>query len=732
MPAATPFPPSHSPPVPALYLYPLNDTFVPKHIILPHGQHVKVGRQTNNKTVPGERNGYFDSKVLSRQHAEVWEESGKIYIKDVKSSNGTFINGERLSQEGMESEPFELKSDDVVEFGIDIVGEDNKTIIHHKVAARVTCILTAEDAVAASRDSYQFQPQSQQPGSSAGVASTLNGSGQRRPNLQPQANGLGGMGGGLRQPGKSGLTFDHILSRLQGELTKSRETGAELGIVAGSMGEIGDVMSGGQPSNLPPYPHALPPVRAPQQHPPHSEADSSSSALQTLQTQLAETQASLSNHVEKIRALENLLSEHEGMKREVSALRDLIEERERQRMSMREHDHMVQEDDDDDRRSIHTITPHELESVPEEDESEVESDMEETDEERSARREELGRPRTPEPSSLGMVNGDYEDHESDHDPMHVHKRDSRQQLMVPQPSMVPDEVSRRLSMLADQVESALELSRNLQVQHTVAQQTIEHLEGKVTALEELVRASQVAKEADEAKLVAREEQRERERQTSLTAMMADFKKTIEDRWDSVKEDMDAERQRANKAREEWETRVKSAEDHMSSSISKVELGLASITSHLTGIKANGFVSKSGLVTPPSPRSLSSDSDRPRKKRSPSRRGRTKSRSPASTLVNPESVNGMSSSGASAHSRSSSSSTPPLPTDSESTSPDNGHFPSQFPLTPESSLLHMKAKADPLAPPIMTHQGQAVNNTQVAVGVFVLGVAAAAVLWRVKE
>lgn len=32
----------------------------------------------------------------------------------MKSSNGTFINGERLSAEGVESEPYELKSDDIV------------------------------------------------------------------------------------------------------------------------------------------------------------------------------------------------------------------------------------------------------------------------------------------------------------------------------------------------------------------------------------------------------------------------------------------------------------------------------------------------------------------------------------------------------------------------------------------------------------------------------------------
>lgn len=38
----------------------------------------------------------------------------QIFIRDVKSSNGTFINGERLSVEGVESDQFELKTDDIV------------------------------------------------------------------------------------------------------------------------------------------------------------------------------------------------------------------------------------------------------------------------------------------------------------------------------------------------------------------------------------------------------------------------------------------------------------------------------------------------------------------------------------------------------------------------------------------------------------------------------------------
>ncbi|KAF2839123.1 hypothetical protein M501DRAFT_933617 [Patellaria atrata CBS 101060] len=122
-----------------LYLLPMNGTFDRKTITVPFFPDViRIGRQTNVKTVPTPTNGYFDSKVLSRQHAEVWaDKSGKIFIRDVKSSNGTFVNGQRLSQENRDSEPHELREQDVLELGIDIVSEDQKTVVHHKVAARV-------------------------------------------------------------------------------------------------------------------------------------------------------------------------------------------------------------------------------------------------------------------------------------------------------------------------------------------------------------------------------------------------------------------------------------------------------------------------------------------------------------------------------------------------------------------------------------------------------------------
>lgn len=130
--------PSGDPPI-LLTLMPINGTFERKHINVPCFPEVlRVGRQTNAKTVPTPMNGYFDSKVLSRQHAEIWaDRSGKIWIRDVKSSNGTFVNGHRLSPENRESEAHELRENDTLELGIDIVSEDQKTIVHHKVSAKV-------------------------------------------------------------------------------------------------------------------------------------------------------------------------------------------------------------------------------------------------------------------------------------------------------------------------------------------------------------------------------------------------------------------------------------------------------------------------------------------------------------------------------------------------------------------------------------------------------------------
>lgn len=65
----------------------------------------------------------FKSKVVSRAHAEVWcEAGGKFFIKDTKSSSGTFLNHMRLSAPNTESRAFALKDGDVLQLGVDYQG----------------------------------------------------------------------------------------------------------------------------------------------------------------------------------------------------------------------------------------------------------------------------------------------------------------------------------------------------------------------------------------------------------------------------------------------------------------------------------------------------------------------------------------------------------------------------------------------------------------------------------
>ena len=64
----------------------------------------------------------FKSKVVSRKHCEFWQSNGQWYVKDVKSSSGTFLNHVRLSGPGMESRPFPVTDGDLVQLGIDFKG----------------------------------------------------------------------------------------------------------------------------------------------------------------------------------------------------------------------------------------------------------------------------------------------------------------------------------------------------------------------------------------------------------------------------------------------------------------------------------------------------------------------------------------------------------------------------------------------------------------------------------
>ncbi|CCH62608.1 hypothetical protein TBLA_0H03270 [Henningerozyma blattae CBS 6284] len=152
-----------------LILKPLNDTFETKYLLIPFKPDgMKLGRPVANSNSTGNNNGNgsskgmagdnskhfiwgryleygqhqyvgtdngnFDSRVLSRNHAMIScdKDTGKLYIRDLKSSNGTFLNGKKINDVDVE-----LNVGDVLDLGTDIDGK----LEHRKISALVEDII---------------------------------------------------------------------------------------------------------------------------------------------------------------------------------------------------------------------------------------------------------------------------------------------------------------------------------------------------------------------------------------------------------------------------------------------------------------------------------------------------------------------------------------------------------------------------------------------------------------
>lgn len=102
---------------------------------------VKVGRSVA-RCRPAQNNATFDCKVLSRNHALVWfdPKAGKFYLQDTKSSNGTFINSQRLSRGSEESPPCEILSGDIIQFGVDVT-ENTRKVTHGCIVSTIKLFL---------------------------------------------------------------------------------------------------------------------------------------------------------------------------------------------------------------------------------------------------------------------------------------------------------------------------------------------------------------------------------------------------------------------------------------------------------------------------------------------------------------------------------------------------------------------------------------------------------------
>ncbi|XP_069101183.1 sarcolemmal membrane-associated protein-like isoform X7 [Argopecten irradians] len=116
---------------------PNSHPFQERHISLI--EPAKIGRSVA-RARPASNNGIFDCKVLSRNHAMLWYENGTFYLQDTKSSNGTFINNQRLCKGGEESPAREVYSGDQIQFGVDVM-ENNRRgekITHGCIIATIT------------------------------------------------------------------------------------------------------------------------------------------------------------------------------------------------------------------------------------------------------------------------------------------------------------------------------------------------------------------------------------------------------------------------------------------------------------------------------------------------------------------------------------------------------------------------------------------------------------------
>lgn len=482
--------------------------------------------------------------------------------------------------------------------------------------------------------------------------------------------------------------------------------------------------------------------------------------------------------------LESALKEQDDIRLEVRVLREMMTVARRRdladsrRVNVDKHFRLLDvdlregfdaEDDeegtseDDDGMSISTAVPHELERVDEEDEEQVQSSDESSklhgiqddrpddageehrddeddkehqaeQEERRRRRDELGRPRTPEPNSLGI--GELFD--SRPRAKTIRSPTSPHHLNGVSLSVVEDLTS-RLASLSSQLESALELSTTLQAQHTSAQSIISTLESKVEALEGLVTAALDGQSRSKEQLPSVVSN-----QTSLepvTSMILEWKKSVEGQWSNVQEEWSQERERLSRVREEFESKTRLVD----SGLEKIDHlhRLANISAG-TPVYANGEASRhhGGLATPPSPRSLSSDSNRPRKRRSSSARGRSSSTNPKG--VSPEAENANDSfKGEVSISRGFSADKDRYGVRSLATpEPTVRTLPSSYsmPLSPagDSSLAAKHGDGPAVscstvqtAHPLFITRSQQPVNMQTAIGVLVLSVAAAAVVWRVK-
>lgn len=117
------------------------------------GDPVKIGR-SQGPLKPQPDNAIFDCRVLSRTHAQIRFYNEKFFLRDTGSSNGTFVNGQKLAEE-----EHQVLTSDVLQFGVDVDNSPRQQTIPC-VVCQVKCFLPdgteveSNPASATCRDTY--------------------------------------------------------------------------------------------------------------------------------------------------------------------------------------------------------------------------------------------------------------------------------------------------------------------------------------------------------------------------------------------------------------------------------------------------------------------------------------------------------------------------------------------------------------------------------------------------
>jgi chromosome segregation ATPase len=210
-----------------------------------------------------------------------------------------------------------------------------------------------------------------------------------------------------------------------------------------------------------------------------------------------------------------------------------------------------------------------------------------------------------------------------------------------------NDVHEQVEKLSKQLSTVIQLTSALEAQHSATQVTIKGLEGKVEALEEVLKTTeevlvklQAAKKEVEptVRLKEKVDNLEGKHYNSLVEMMAKWKTSVEGQWSSVREEWTQERERLAKAWDEFEFKLR----HVDSCLQKIAFLQTTLSSQQQQIQAqvqqqqqqlsalnnmthvlphlflhlnsDALKHNGSLVTPPSPRSQSSDSGRYRGRR----------------------------------------------------------------------------------------------------------------------